>query len=182
MNKTIFQSHGTQSKPASPLYPVLMFGAAALVIVMLITSDGHVRYVGIGPLLLAVVLQKQHNKRSNIRVFVNQSGTDFEFGYYNDSNQLIGPYPIDEYTYWYYQQAPVQSGWKYILYFQINTGGRTVYLKEEVVGANPPSGWTKSTQRFSEGAVAVYECGNLVTLAKLIDAGSTEETNATENQ
>ena len=151
-----------------------MLAAVAIAVVVFITADGKVRFVAPGPLLILALMRNNQSKQSNIKVFVNQDGSDFEFGYYNSRNELVGPFPIDEYTYWCVEQAHAKEGRNYDLYFQINTGGKTVYLKQQVVLRTPPQGWDITPQRFGDGA-AIFNCGNLLSLARIVDAGSASE-------
>lgn len=184
MNHTAFTANAQESKGNSTLLPVLLIVIVVVAIVIFATSDGQFRVVGPGPLLILALLMSRKNKKSDVTLYVNQDGTDFEFGYKNTSNESVGPYPILEYTNWCVERASTQNGYKYDLILQINTIKKntqepiTIYFKNEIVARNPPAGWNRSTEKIQDKP-GVFIVPNLAQLVSILDAEQQpESTNA----
>lgn len=182
MTQTVFNVDGQECKGANPLLPVLILAVLGVSIVVVLNSDGHYRFTGVSPVLLLAGYLSRRKLKEDARIFVNQRGSDFEFGYYNKANKMQGPFPVLEYTYWCFERSAAMNGWNYELYLQINTKKSaesqdviSIYFKQEIVARNPPAGWERTKQQIKEGP-GVFIVPDLPKLAALIDAVPSAET------
>lgn len=176
MTQTVFTAYAKECKGSGNFWPVLIIVSLILVVGVNALSDGRYIAIGPGPLLIWIIYRSTHNKKEDVKIFVNQRGTDFEFGYHDKKNQIVGPFPVNEYTYWCYERSSSKGGWNYDLYFQINTtsqtaahGVATIYFKQEMVARNPPPGWDRTRQEIKESS-GVFIVPDLPKLAAIIDA------------
>ncbi len=176
MNQTVFQVEGKRHRGPGYFWKVLLCVAVVLIVGVFTLSDGKFIWLRPSPLLIAIIYFSTRNKKDDIKVFVNQHKTDFEFGYYDKDNKLQGPFPLDEYTYWAHERSPTNGGWNIDLYFQINTKGATVYLKESIVAKTPPANWTRSTQKYADNNGAVFLVPELQRLVGIVDGVAAAET------
>lgn len=174
MNQTVFQVYAKQNRGSGQFWKILIVVTVILVVGVYTLSDGKMVALGPSPLLILIIWLATRNKKDDIKIFVNQHKSDFEFGYYDKDNKIHGPFPIHEYTYWAHERSATMSGWNYDLYFQINSNNATVYLKQEVVAKNPPTGWARTPQRINDGG-GVFICPDLEKLALIIDAAPVQE-------
>jgi hypothetical protein len=184
MTQTIFTAQAKECRGSANFWPILVGVSLVLVVGVAVFTEG--RYVAFGPspLVVAIIYFATRNKKNDVKVFVNQRGSDFEFGYHDKSNTIKGPYPILEYTYWCYERSATMNGWNYDLYFQINTksetatnGAATIYFKQEITARNPPAGWDRTKQQINEKP-GVFLVPDLPALAALIDAVPADEITA----
>lgn len=178
MNQTVFQVYGKQHRGSGQFWKIIIVVTFILVIGVYTLTDGKYIALGPSPLLILIIWLATKNKKDDIKIFVNQQKSDFEFGYYDKDNKMHGPFPIDEYTYWAHERSATTGGWNIDLYFQINTKNATVYLKESIVAKTPPANWTRSAQSFSDNNGAVFLVPELQRLVGIVDGVSVPDTAA----
>jgi len=169
MNQTVFEVYGKRHRGSGHFLKILVVVTIVLVVGVFTLSDGKFKSYGPSPLLILIIYFATRNKKDEIKVFVNQHKTDFEFGYYDKDNKIHGPFPLDEYTYWAHERSATKGGWNIDLYFQINSKNATVYLKESIVAKTPPANWTRSTQHYQDNNGAVFLVPELQRLVGIVD-------------
>ena len=184
MTQTVFTAYAKECRGSANFWPILLIVSLVLVVGVYTLTDGQYIAIGPSPLVIAIIYFATRNKKSEVKIFVNQRGTDFEFGYHDKANKIQGPFPILEYTYWCYERSATMNGWNYDLYFQINTTSQTaahgtlsIYFKESIVARTPPAGWVRSKEEIKERP-GVFIVPDLPKLAALIDAVPVTETQA----
>jgi hypothetical protein len=185
MYHTIYQKNAQRNKGSGDFWKILIVATVILVVAVPLLTNGNYVAIGPSPILIFIIWRSTRNKVESHNFYVSENHKgDFEFGYKDGKNRHYGPFPLDEYTYWFYENPSKGKPWNYELYIQINSKLTTIYLKEKIVAQLPPPEWTNSTQQIQDSEIVFY-LPELINLAGMIDRGaerSAKETTPVTNQ